>query len=655
MSMGIMAFADESSSHVITITNTDQNVPHTYAAYQVFKGKLDASQTKLADIVWGNGVNGDNLLAALKASTVDAALKATSQQIITPEQPASGTEGQPDYVPAVPAVTIEVGESLFKYCTSAADVANVLSKFQSTGSYNADGTANTGFETMSAGAIDAFASLVAANLGTKAADFAVDSTDTTGTTYKATVTGDGYYFVKDTTTTLTGEDGSDTLSKYLLAVVKNTTVVAKDTHLSPDKEIVEGSATVKEGTAAVGDTVTFKVTIQVPNTKKYVDHFVFDMKDTLPEGLTFMGITSVKVGEQNVPYTATVLSTDEDGNAVKDEHGKDVYAAYTAPTSAAAAVTTAGGQQIKVVFNNFKANAEAANPTWIGQNLVVTYTAVVNEKANFTSTGNENEVYFDYSNDPNHDYDGDEPDDDEPMGETPHDKTKTKLINIEIQKTGDGGTVTALAGAEFEITSSDYNVTLVTGEKFEEAPYTAPADSGETVLSGTYYKLKDGSYTTTAPTDNTASSYASTTQTYNKVTFSKSVTTPSGETKKVTVITDESGKIKLEGLKPGTYTIKETKAPSGYNLDKNTYTIKINWTYDADTKTGTFSKDASSSEGVTFTDSTATASITIDNNSGATLPSTGGIGTTIFYVVGSILVVAAGVLLITKKRMSREG
>ena len=45
----------------------------------------------------------------------------------------------------------------------------------------------------------------------------------------------------------------------------------------------------------------------------------------------------------------------------------------------------------------------------------------------------------------------------------------------------------------------------------------------------------------------------------------------------------------------------------------------------------------------------------IENNSGTVLPSTGGIGTTIFYVVGSILVVAAGVLLITKKRMNREG
>ena len=68
--------------------------------------------------------------------------------------------------------------------------------------------------------------------------------------------------------------------------------------------------------------------------------------------------------------------------------------------------------------------------------------------------------------------------------------------------------------------------------------------------------------------------------------------------------------------------------------------------------------------GVTAGDSTADADHTleltaaqvrkVENNTGTVLPSTGGIGTTIFYVVGSILVVAAGVLLVTKKRMGRE-
>ena len=53
-------------------------------------------------------------------------------------------------------------------------------------------------------------------------------------------------------------------------------------------------------------------------------------------------------------------------------------------------------------------------------------------------------------------------------------------------------------------------------------------------------------------------------------------------------------------------------------------------------------------------DGTTVDEIEVLNQSGTQLPSTGGIGTTIFYVVGSILVVAAGVLLITKKRMGRE-
>ena len=127
-----------------------------------------------------------------------------------------------------------------------------------------------------------------------------------------------------------------------------------------------------------------------------------------------------------------------------------------------------------------------------------------------------------------------------------------------------------------------------------------------------------------------------------------------GSENKVTVITGADGKIVLKGLKPGTYSVKETKAPTGYNLDPNTYTLKVNWTYNDSTKTGAFEKDNSSSAGVTWDGSNAKVSITIDNKSGSTLPSTGGIGTTIFYVAGSILVLAAAILLITKRRMGNN-
>ena len=91
------------------------------------------------------------------------------------------------------------------------------------------------------------------------------------------------------------------------------------------------------------------------------------------------------------------------------------------------------------------------------------------------------------------------------------------------------------------------------------------------------------------------------------------------------------------------YYLVETEAPSGFN--KLTAPIIVNV---KDNGTITVSLDGK-------TLATTNDAFNVVNNSGTVLPSTGGIGTTIFYVVGSILVVAAGVLLITKKRMSREG
>lgn len=577
----IVSFADETSQHTITITNTDQNVSHSYEAYQVFKGKLDADQQKLSDIVWGNGVDAAGLITALKATsdTNLAALKTAVANVDTTDSA--------------------------QVSAAATTVAKEVAKFGSTSGAN-----------QSAGAVDAFAAIVATKLATKAADFTADANDSTK--YTASVTGDGYYFVKDTTSTLVGTTGSDSLSKYLLAVVKDTTIEAKDTGLTPDKEIVSGNQRVKTGTAAIGDPVQFEVKIKVPNTKKYVDHFVFDMVDQLPDGLTFMQIDSVQVGTDNVPYTLASPAN------------------YEKPETNAAAANATGGQEIKIVFNEFKANAEANN--WIGKDLVVKYTAVVNIAADFTPSGNLNEVKFDFSNDPNHTYTGDEPGDDEPMGVTPKDQTKTLLTNIELTKIADNNQTNVLGGAEFEITSDDYNITLVSGEKFD-------VDA-----SGTYYKLKDGSYTETAPTESTASSYDSTQTKYKKVEFTDAVTTP-GTTKKVTVITDSNGKISLKGLKPGTYTLKETKAPSGYNLDSTEYKIVLDFNgTNIVLKTG----EGGSTSGVTFDGTTATAKITVNNESGSTLPSTGGIGTTIFYILGALLVIGCGILLIARRRLTAK-
>ena len=102
--------------------------------------------------------------------------------------------------------------------------------------------------------------------------------------------------------------------------------------------------------------------------------------------------------------------------------------------------------------------------------------------------------------------------------------------------------------------------------------------------------------------------------------------------------TNVQGKIKISGLDSDTYYLREIKAPAGYNTLKQDVEVVI---------TG-----ATKGEGSDLTYKTVLAEI--QNLSGTELPSTGGIGTTIFYVLGSILVVAAGVLLVTKKRMNSK-
>lgn len=113
--------------------------------------------------------------------------------------------------------------------------------------------------------------------------------------------------------------------------------------------------------------------------------------------------------------------------------------------------------------------------------------------------------------------------------------------------------------------------------------------------------------------------------------------------------TGADGKTSFQGIAAGSYFLEETKAPDGYNKLKEPVPVTITAEYNEDGKLTNTTANANTTENGQYIQK-----VEVPNKAGAVLPSTGGIGTTIFYVLGSILALGAAVLLIAKKRMNGQ-
>ena len=349
----------------------------------------------------------------------------------------------------------------------------------------------------------------------------------------------GYYLVDTTLGTLCALDTT------------NPNVVMEEKNEVPTNvKTVEEDSTGNYGEkndADIGQTVNFKSTITAQaGAENYVFH------DVMSAGLTYTGVSSITLNGTTVDasnYTVTAPAAD--------------------------------GDTFDVTFTQAFCDTLKAN-----DQIVISYTATLNENAVIAGAGNPNTSKLSYGDSSNTKY-------------TPDSQTKTYTWDVDV----------------FKYT----NKTTGEGEN---------AETKEVGLSGATFTLSKD-----AEGSNPIALVSEGNNVYRVA--------KTGETGTVTEITtDATGKFTIKGLDADTYYLTETAAPAGYNKLAGPVTIVIG-------ENGVVNGTTEAPQGVD--------EVKVLNQSGTELPSTGGMGTTIFYVLGSILVIGAAVLLVTRKRMSNKG
>ena len=318
----------------------------------------------------------------------------------------------------------------------------------------------------------------------------------------------------------------------------------------------------------------------------YNDVADYNIGDAVP----FKLIGTVPNMDRYDTYTYTFNDTASNGLTLPSTKGVKVYVADDKAGTNKAAITSSAAitvedQNLTVAFTDLK----TVKGVIAGKYIIVEYSATLNGEAKIGLPGNENAVKLTFSNNPNQSGQGGS----NPQGETPEDKVIVFTYQLNGTKVDATDNKKKLKDAEFKLQrQSDSKWAQITDGKV-----TAWGDEGNATV----------------------------------------------------VKSDDNGNFSVAGLDDGTYNVKETKAPAGYDLPANPFVITLT----ANTKND---QEWNGIPATALTDHTnGQFNETFVNNAGSSLPSTGGMGTTILYAAGAaiVLVAAFGIAFAVRRRNAR--
>lgn len=401
----------------------------------------------------------------------------------------------------------------------------------------------------------------------------------------------GYYLIKDKDGTVSNTQ-HDFYTKIIIELTANSTVAVKGTVPTVTKRVSNtlNNNYDEKTTNMLNKVHYYQLTGTIPTNIEDYTTYYYEFVDTLSAGLDF------------VQFEEIYLLRNDSSRVYFYKNGDTSVSSALKPQMSTG---LDANRQLHVSWDNLKATGF---PTLLSSDhIIVRYSAKLNANAVVGSTGTMNEVKLVYSNNPHaNDH-----------GTTVPNDARVYTFGMDLTKI-DGATKneqnpTKLPGAEF-ILYHNHAPAEVTGNPI---PMYAVVDTNGMIIRWT--------------------------QTQSEATV---------------LVTDANGKISVKGLSDNQgYFLRETKAPSGYNQLGSDIKFQItSYTVDTNDRVSSIVYEANNTTNTLTGDTAALGMVhvTVENKGGATLPSTGGMGTTILYIAGGIMVLAAVVLLVTKKRMANN-